>query len=145
MRFKTQHPRLRLLLKRLRRNETFLPSLLPSSHRTLLLSERVHVRTGCQTKPATDDPSPAVKLSRCMENHRPASAAKSIDGAQPCCSEGEKSDRALKGPASSQPHRLQGSLIKRLMGNSIPRISPKATLYHGWILLTSISTLIFRL
>lgn len=60
-----------------------------------------------------------------MENHRPASAAKTIDGAQPCCNEGEKRDRALKGPASSQPHRLQGSLIKRLMGNSIPHHSPK--------------------
>lgn len=33
----------------------------------------------------------------------------------------KKKDRVYKGPASSQPHRLQGSLINRLMGNSTAR------------------------
>lgn len=37
-----------------------LPSPLPSSHQRLLLSDRVHVRTGYQPKPAPEKASPAV-------------------------------------------------------------------------------------
>lgn len=100
-----------------------LPSLLSSSHQRLFFSERVHVHTHCPTKPVTDKASPAVQLGRCMENHRPASVAKAIDGAQPCCSEcNEKMIMHKKGPAYSQPRRFQGSLINRLTRNSIPGI-----------------------
>lgn len=108
-------------------------SLPSSSHQRLLFSERIHVHTDCQTKPATEKASPAFQLSRCMENHRPASVARAIDGAQPCCY--EKMIMYKKGPAYSQPHRLQGSLINRLTVNIF---NTGHLLRQGFIIITTL-------